>query len=133
MPLTVFSKEQVELLRKNPFTSSVTQRKLLFTKEFKDIFWKEYQEGSIPRNILEKYGYPADILGQVRIWGIAQYIKSEYKNKNTQESDKNEQKEDKVNSDKNMQAEIDELKLKVEFLENKFEFLKKISSIRSTQ
>ena len=81
MPLTVFSEEQIELLRKNPFTSSVTQRKLLFTKEFKDIFWKEYQEGSIPRNILEKYGYSVDILGQVRIWGIAQYIKSEYQKK----------------------------------------------------
>ncbi len=133
MPLTVFSEEQIELLRKNPFTSSVTQRKLLFTKEFKDIFWKEYQEGSIPRNILEKYGYSVDILGQVRIWGIAQYIKSEYQNKNTQKSEESEQKEDQTNIDKNLQSEIDALKLKVEFLENKFEFLKKISSIRSTQ
>ena len=133
MPLTVFSEDQIELLRKNPFTSSVTQRKLLFTKEFKDIFWKEYQEGGIPRNILEKYGYSVDILGQVRIWGIAQYIKSEYQNKNTQKSEESEQKEGQTNIDKNLQSEIDALKLKVEFLENKFEFLKKISSIRSTQ
>ena len=89
MPLTVFSEDQIELLKKNPFTLSVTPRKLLFTKEFKDIFWKEYQDGCIPRIILEKYGYSVDILGKMRIWGIAHYIKSEYANKNDQNLNSN--------------------------------------------
>lgn len=74
----VFTNEEMEMLRSNPYTYSVTPSTLYFTKEFKELFWQEYQKGEIPRQILSKYGYPADVLGKKRIWGIAHNIKDQY-------------------------------------------------------
>ncbi len=78
MSKKVFTDQEMEMLRGNQYTYAVTPRILSFTKEFKELFWKEYQDGAIPRQILEKYGYPADILGKKRIWGIAHVIKKQY-------------------------------------------------------
>lgn len=78
MSKKVFTNEEVEMLRSNPYTYAVTPHILSFTKEFKELFWKEYQEGEVPRQILEKHGYPADVLGKERIWGIAHTIKGQY-------------------------------------------------------
>ena len=74
----VFTDEEMEMLRNNPYTYSVTPSTLYFTKEFKELFWQEYQKGEVPRQILSKYGYPAEVLGKKRIWGIAHNIKDQY-------------------------------------------------------
>lgn len=78
MSKKVFTDEEMEMLRNNPYTYSVTPSSLYFTKEFKELFWEEYQKGEVPRQILDKYGYPADVLGKKRIWGIAHNIKDQY-------------------------------------------------------
>ena len=78
MSKKVFTEEEMEMLRNNPYTYSVTPSTLYFTKEFKELFWQEYQKGEVPRQILSKYGYPADVLGKKRIWGIAHNIKDQY-------------------------------------------------------
>ena len=78
MSKKVFTEEEMEMLRNNPYTYSVTPSTLYFTKEFKELFWQEYQKGEVPRQILDKYGYPADVLGKKRIWGIAHNIKDQY-------------------------------------------------------
>ena len=49
MSKKVFTNEEVEMLRNDPHTYVVTPHILSFTKEFKELFWKEYQEGGIPR------------------------------------------------------------------------------------
>ena len=49
MSKKVFTNEEMEMLRSNPYTYAVTPHILSFTKEFKELFWKEYQEGGIPR------------------------------------------------------------------------------------
>ena len=74
----VFTDEEMELLRNNPYTYSVRPSTLYLTKEFKELFLQEYQKGEVPRQILDKYGYPADVLGKKRIWGIAHNIKDQY-------------------------------------------------------
>ena len=53
----MFINEEVEMLRNNPYTYAVTPHIRSFTKEFKELFWKGYQEGEIPLQILEKHGY----------------------------------------------------------------------------
>lgn len=40
-----FTENQMKLLRENPYTFNVTPNSLYLTKEFKGIFYKEYQEG----------------------------------------------------------------------------------------
>ena len=58
MSKKVFTNEEVEMLRNNPYTYAVTPHILSFTKEFKELFWKEYQAGEIPRQILENTAIP---------------------------------------------------------------------------
>ena len=48
----LFTEEQMTALRQNPYVYSVTQGTLALTKEFKEIFYTEYQESILPRNIL---------------------------------------------------------------------------------
>ena len=73
-----FTPDQQQLLRNNPYTVRVTENVLNLSKEFKDIFYKEYLSCALPRDILEKYGYPADILGKQRIWGISHMIRKQF-------------------------------------------------------
>lgn len=74
-----FSKEQLEILKSNPYTYHVTQNTLYLTAKFKELFYREYVDGESPKSILEKYGYPESILGKQRIWGITAIIKNEYR------------------------------------------------------
>ena len=73
-----FTSEQQQLLRNNPYTVRVTENVLYLSKEFKELFYKEYLTGAIPRDILEKYGYPSAVLGKQRIWGISHTIRQQY-------------------------------------------------------
>lgn len=43
-----FTDEEILLLRQNPYTYSVTTFQLNLTKEFKEIFYSEYQKGELP-------------------------------------------------------------------------------------
>ena len=73
-----FTTEQQQLLRNNPYTVRVTEDVLNLSKEFKELFYKEYLTGALPRDILEKYGYPAAVLGKQRIWGIGHMIRKQF-------------------------------------------------------
>lgn len=59
-------------------TVRVTEDVLSLSKEFKEIFYKEYLAGALPRDILQKYDYPVDILGKQRIWGISHTIRKQF-------------------------------------------------------
>nr|WP_302111527.1 HTH domain-containing protein [uncultured Acetatifactor sp.] len=123
----VFTNEEMEMLRSNPYTYSVTPSTLYFTKEFKELFWQEYQKGEIPRQILSKYGYPADVLGKKRIWGIAHNIKDQYYSKEglregflkreTSASNSNEITEEAV---RQLQEEVQQLRQEIELMKKGF-------------
>ena len=134
MSRKVFTTEEVEMLRNNPYTFAVTPHILSLTKEFKELFWEEYQAGLIPRQILEKYGYPANILGKERIWGIAHVIKKQYHSPEglhegtLPRSGKSSGKDAQTTEER-----VSKLQGEVEYLRQELEFLKKISSIRTTR
>ncbi len=44
-----FTDEQIEFLKENPYTFRVTPGTLYLTKEFKALFYEEYQNGSSQR------------------------------------------------------------------------------------
>ena len=54
-----FTPEQQEILRNNQYTVRITANTLSLSKEFKELFYRDYLSGAIPREILQKYGYPA--------------------------------------------------------------------------
>ena len=125
-----FTPEQQQMLRDNPYTIQVTADVLSLSKEFKEIFYREYLAGALPRDILQKYGYPADVLGAKRIWGIGYCIRKQFEetggfhDARTPVAGKTGATPDE---------KIRQLEHQVSYLTQEVEFLKKISSIRSTR
>ena len=137
MSRSQFTDEQIALLKANPYTYHVTARQIAFTKEFKEIFWTEYQNRMTPRNIFKKYGYDTDILGATRITGFQQSLKREteaglpfYEGSRPQKK----KKELISNDDGSPTAEtFKDMQHRLEYLEQEMDFLKKIISIRTTR
>lgn len=128
----VFTNEDMEVLRENRYTYKVTPYMLQFTREFKALFWKEYQQGSLPRQILEKYGYPADMLGKERIWGITQVIKKQHASQDGLREGRRPRARSKPKEGGTTEEQVKQLQGEVQYLRQEIEFLKKISSIRTT-
>ncbi len=127
-----FTDEQIKQLRANPYTFNVTSNTLYLTKEFKELFYKEYQDGKLPRQILEEHGYPQSILGDNRIWGIASVIKKEAKRPEGF-SEGSAPKKAVPDPGDTPEAAIRHLQHEVDYLRQEVDYLKKISSIRNTR
>lgn len=125
-----FTPEQQEILRNNQYTVRVTPDTLSLSKEFKELFYREYLTGAVPREILQKYGYPAEILGKQRIWGIAHCIKKEYERDGSFRDIRSNNTDNTLIS-RTPEDKIKQLEHQVNYLTQEVEFLKKISSIRS--
>lgn len=65
-----FTDSQIEELKANPYTLTVTTNQITFTREFKILFWSDYQNRMSPRSIFQKYGYDPEVLGRSRITGF---------------------------------------------------------------
>lgn len=125
-----FTPDQQQLLRNNPYTVQVTENALSLSKEFKELFYKEYLAGALPREILEKYGYPPEILGRRRIFGIGHSIRKQFER--TGEFRDIRSRGLPITAE-TPDEKIRQLELQVNYLTQEVEFLKKISSIRSTR
>lgn len=133
-----FTDEQILLLRQNPYTFSVTRLRLSFTKEFKEIFYSEYETGLLPRQILQDHGYDPAVLGGRRIWGISCHIRQEYRRYGgfrqgtiqTKMPGPSLPAPGRPASDK---EELGQLRHEVDYLRQEIEFLKKISLARITR
>ena len=125
-----FTPEQQQLLRDNPYTVRVTENVLNLSKEFKELFYKEYLAGALPRDILQKYGYPADILGKQRIWGISHTIRKQFEKTGEFRDVRTPGTPVTAGSP---EEKIRQLEHQVSYLTQEVEFLKKISSIRNTR
>lgn len=127
-----FTAEQQEILRNNQYTVRVTEYFLSLSKEFKEIFMKEFLAGgATPRDILSKYGYSVDILGKKRMWGIAHSIKKEYY-QNESFRDIRSRAYGPAAALQHEEDKVRKLQVQVDYLTQEVEFLKKISSIRNT-
>ena len=133
-----FTDEQIQMLRQNPYTYSVNRLRLAFTKEFKEIFYSEYQAGELPRQILADHGYDPDVLGERRVWGIAGHIREQYqKYGGFHEGNAGPSQAPSGLLPPNVPAsekeELKQLRHEVDYLRQEVEFLKKISSLRTTR
>lgn len=138
MSRKIFTEEQQQLLRQNPYVYSVTASRLQLTREFKEIFMAAYNTGESPREILVDHGFDIDIIGERRIWSISQHIRSEYKQHGEfHEGYGPRSRRTAAGSlpDQPMteKEEIQQLRHEVDYLKQEMEFLKKISSIRNTR
>jgi hypothetical protein len=72
-----FTKEEQALLKDNRYTYSVSANTISFTIEFKKEFWKRYQTGQLPREIVQELGYDFQMLGETRVTGLQSMIKKQ--------------------------------------------------------
>lgn len=69
---SLFTKEQIDELRLNPYTYHVSNTTIKFTEEFKDAFWRLYLQDMPLRDIVRTLGYDYDVLGEKRVGGQPQ-------------------------------------------------------------
>lgn len=63
----VFTDEQREMLRQNPYVESVEPARIIYTEEFKVYYVKNYLEGKKPTEIFISAGFDPSVLGNKRI------------------------------------------------------------------
>lgn len=139
MSKILFTKEQLNILSQNPYVHSVTEKRLTFTKEFKEIFMKAYNAGDSPRKIMDDHGFSSDILGNDRVWSASTRIREEYEKygefhegygRRSSTSKKAKTTPDQPLLEKD---ELKQMRLEIDYLKQEIDFLKKISSIKTTR
>ncbi len=65
-----FTTEQIEKLKASPHIRHVTDKTISYTIDFKEYFWKRYNEGITPPQIFMESGLDLDIIGDTRIYGL---------------------------------------------------------------
>lgn len=140
MSRKIFTEEEVAILRQNPYVVTVSPKRIHYSLEFKQLFWKEYNETGNPTGIMRKYGFDPKILGIPRIKQMQIDIKQEIAKGATCYADirKNEKPvktdgKSKVNRTPELKLlkENQKLREENEYLKKKLEFLKKIISVRT--
>lgn len=127
MSRRIFTEEEAELLRSNPFTYRVTDSRIVFTREFKELFMNEFDDNGLSaRQIIIKYGYDPDILGSNRINALSSLFRKDLQKK----QDLSERKKQAltVSGEEVTVDTIRKMQERIEYLEQEMEFLKKISS-----
>ena len=130
-----FTKREIQLLKSNPYTYRVTESQIFYTKEFKEEFWRRYQGGESPREIVEALGYDPDMLGTSRLSGLQMNIKKQAnrpggftEGKNNRKGLKTEMTAVDENPDKDTMIRMQH---EIMYLRQEVEFLKKITSVRN--
>ena len=130
MSRKLFSDEEMANLAANPYTSHVTARQIIFTKEFKERFWTEYRAGKTPAEIIKGCGYSVETLGERRIGGIREHIRKESMNPGGFQRGRASAKEKTDNRDEDSADAIREMRRELQYMRKELDFLKKIISIR---
>ena len=132
--LRKFSKQEIKILKENPYTFNVTQSKLYFTTDFKIAFWKKYQEGIAPRKIIEELGYDLKLFHQKQIDSIVQRIKKQALSGNGFTEGENHERRMKITSPEEFTPEsFAQMQHEVLYLKQEVEFLKKITKDVNTK
>lgn len=63
----LFSKEEIEILSKNKYVKSVSERAITYSNDFKLLFISKYKAGLLPSQIFKESGFNINILGYKRI------------------------------------------------------------------
>ena len=74
MAIKSITPEQQAKLKEHPYVQEVTEQFVYFSIEFKQRFFNEFRSMKKPRKIIIGMGLDPELLGQIRINGIKQYI-----------------------------------------------------------
>jgi transposase len=131
MSKKIFTDEEVVLLSKNIYVRNVSNKGITYTDEFKRIFIAENQNGELPRQIFEKYGFDINVIGIDPIRSSGKRWRSAFRRNGVFEL----QDTRKLNSgrltkkDLSLKQKYEKLEAKVKLLQAENEFLKKLEML----
>ncbi|WP_090997962.1 IS3 family transposase [Bacillus sp. 491mf] len=67
MTKKLFTEKEVQILSRNPYVKSVSEKVITYTDEFKRIFIEENEKGKLPRDIFEECDFDIDVIGMQRV------------------------------------------------------------------
>ena len=126
-----YTKAEIEELKKNKYVEEVRKDKITFTKEFKILFIKEFNNGKGNLQIFSENGLNPLLVGKRRIKSCTRNWKKQAKNDPTFsrqsyhpiKKETNEEKKKRLQDIKYLQKRVNQLEM-----EN--EFLKKVQTLR---
>lgn len=123
---TLFTEQQIEILKQNPFTASVSENQIRFTVEFKKFLLNEREKnGTQWKQIFQKAGYDPSILGESRMLRIVDRVRTEAASPKGLHETVAKEHFSKENERVQTQKAIRQLQEEVLRLQQQVEFLKK--------
>ena len=123
-----FTAEEIEILKANPYTHSISADAIRFKKEFHDQYRRLYMLGHNCTKIFKELGYSIEILGIRRIYSFDSRIKA--KSQLTEEVLAPSEDVEEQFVDKDIQSA--RLQNEVLYLRQELEFIKKIIKAESS-
>lgn len=130
MARKLLTKEQIAELEKNPSIAKVTANTVSFTPEFKRIAYQQLVDGKRLRDILREIGIDPEVLGNSRLWGMAEKLRQDA-NREEGYADLrkgNCRKAAKETPERTDKERLTYLEHKVAYMEQVIEFLKKVQT-----
>lgn len=125
-----FTEEQIQELKQNKYVEKVTTKSISFTKEFKELFVKESNNGKGPTRIFIESDFKPYILGSDRIKGFSRRIKKKVKNNQSYEDNRGKKATGRPKKIKEkeltIEEQLDKLKHENLMLKAENELLKKM-------
>ena len=132
-----FTQDEIKLLESNPFTRNVTEYKIFFTLEFKNLFLSKYEQGLSVIAIFEELGYNPEILGRNRMYCFSDRLLHQIEaGKPLTEVPAGSKIPAPANTDYNTmpaQQSVASMQRELAYLRQQVEFLKKISQLDKTE
>lgn len=134
-----FTEDEMELLKKNPYTYKVNKRQLSFTAEFKNIFWSRYQCGDYIQGIFISLGYDPAIIGYSRMYSVARNLQKAvvagrpFTNGHSERNQIPVQPSKPTSTPAEDSRTISAMQHEVTYLRQQVEFLKKITELDSNK
>lgn len=129
MSKLIFSKEDINKLKDNPYILNITEKAITYADEFKEKFIESYNKGTTPTEIFRRCEISPEIIGQKRIDTFSYRVKQKIKNGKLLEDDRKGKSGRPKTKHLSKDEEIQQLKHKIQYQEQQIEFLKKISFV----
>ena len=122
----LFTAEEIEKLRKNPYVRNASEKSITYTDELKEYFASEYSQGKMPSQILRSIGIEPRVLGKDRVDSLSRRLKKMVKREEGVRDLRKKNSGRQRIKELTLEEEIQRLKHKIKYLEQENEFLKKI-------
>jgi transposase len=123
-----FTENEIAILSKNPYVTSVSSKGITYSEEFKQYFIAEFRNGKFSTQIFEEAGFNIDILGRRRIKSASDRWNKAFKKdgvlglKDTRKESSGRPREKELS----LEEKYARLEAKMNLLEAENELLKKI-------